>query len=166
MSDETVSTPPSEPQYVEKSGIGYATKVAVQAGGVGVLLAALQRVTGPPLLPAHVGFWSLAGRNSGLFGARCFNHIKYTKLMYQNCSRHGSCFRLDRDGRCQFKGENRPFERSCRWLRCRVPSWSSGCVEATLFFCSKKLTTPPTLSTIFTHGGSGMCGSRSSHGRV
>ncbi|KZP16773.1 hypothetical protein FIBSPDRAFT_865526 [Athelia psychrophila] len=69
MSDDAIATPPLEAQYEDKSGIGYATKVAVQAGGVGLLLAALQRVTGPPLLPAHVGFWSLAGRNSGLFAA-------------------------------------------------------------------------------------------------
>lgn len=69
MSDETPATAPLESQYEQKSSVGYATKVAAQAGGVGILLACLQRVTGPPLLPAHVGFWSLAGRNSGLFGA-------------------------------------------------------------------------------------------------
>lgn len=63
------STPPPEaPQYEHKPGFAYATKVAAQAGGAGALLAALQRIVGPPLLAPGAGFWATAGRNSGVFG--------------------------------------------------------------------------------------------------
>ena len=59
---------PPEEQYEHKSGFAYATKVAVQAGGAGVLLATLQRIVGPPLLRHGAGFWSTACRNAGVFG--------------------------------------------------------------------------------------------------
>lgn len=64
----TLSQPESIP-YDDKPAIAYATKVAVQAGGAGTLLAALQRVVGPPLIAPGAGFWATAGRNVGLFGA-------------------------------------------------------------------------------------------------
>jgi len=68
--DGASNTPPTEEiQYEPKSGVGYATKVGVQAGGVGVLMACFQRIIGPPLMPPGSGFWSMAGRNVGFFAA-------------------------------------------------------------------------------------------------
>jgi len=68
--DGASTTPrPEEIQYEHKSGFGYATRVGVQAGGVGVLMASLQRIIGPPLMPHDSGFWSVAGRNLGFFAA-------------------------------------------------------------------------------------------------
>jgi hypothetical protein len=67
--DSAPTTPPlDEIQYEHKSGIGYATKVGMQAGGVGALMACLQRIIGPPLMPQGSGFWSIASRNVGFFG--------------------------------------------------------------------------------------------------
>lgn len=66
--DSTTPHPPEQEQYEQKPGFAYATKVAVQAGGAGVLLAALQRIVGPPLLQHGAGFWITAGRNAGVFG--------------------------------------------------------------------------------------------------
>lgn len=63
------SLPPPADSYEHKPGFAYATKVAVQAGGAGALLAALQRIVGPPLLAPGTGFWITASRNVGLFGA-------------------------------------------------------------------------------------------------
>jgi len=68
--DSAPTTPPlDEIQYEHKSGIGYATKVGMQAGGVGALMACLQRIIGPPLMPQGSGFWSIASRNVGFFAA-------------------------------------------------------------------------------------------------
>ncbi|KIM75433.1 hypothetical protein PILCRDRAFT_34454, partial [Piloderma croceum F 1598] len=55
--------------YEHKSGFGYATRVGVQAGGVGTLMACLQRISGPPLMPPGSTFWSIAGHNAGFFAA-------------------------------------------------------------------------------------------------
>jgi hypothetical protein len=57
-----------EIQYENKSSVSYATKVGVQAAGVGALMACLQRIIGPPLMPPGSGFWSIAVRNVGFFG--------------------------------------------------------------------------------------------------
>jgi len=68
MDDASTTPPPEAIQYEHKSGFGYATKVGVQAGGVGALMACLQRISGPPLMPPGSSFWSIAGRNVGFFG--------------------------------------------------------------------------------------------------
>jgi len=69
MDGVSTTPPPEEIQYEHKSGFGYATKVGVQAGGVGALMACLQRIIGPPLMPQGSGFWSIAGHNVGFFAA-------------------------------------------------------------------------------------------------
>ena len=66
--DSKASHPPEQEQYEQKPGLAYATKVAAQAAGAGVLLATLQRIIGPPLLQRGAGFWLTAGRNAGVFG--------------------------------------------------------------------------------------------------
>jgi hypothetical protein len=68
MGSTSTKLPPEETQYEHKSGFEYATKVGVQAGGVGALMACLQRISGPPLMPTGSTFWSLAGHNVGFFG--------------------------------------------------------------------------------------------------
>lgn len=69
MDGASTTSPPEEIQYEQKSGFGYATKVGVQASGVGALMACFQRIIGPPLMPQGSSFWSIAGRNVGFFGA-------------------------------------------------------------------------------------------------
>jgi len=67
MDSASTLSSPEPTQYEPKPSLAYATKVAVQAAGVGALLASLQRIVGPPLLPPGSGFWATAGRNAGVF---------------------------------------------------------------------------------------------------
>jgi hypothetical protein len=69
MDDPSTLPVPESIPYEPKPGFAYATKVAVQAAGAGTLLAALQRIVGPPLLAPGSGFWATAGRNAGVFAA-------------------------------------------------------------------------------------------------
>lgn len=134
MDGASTTPPPEETQYEHKSGFGYATRVGVQAGGVGTLMACLQRISGPPLMPPGSTFWSIAGHNAGFFGMfyQCQEFSRTDCIFCVGCSCNGGNFRFDRNGSCKSTPKERSSERGSRWLCGWILGRYSRCVNPTI----------------------------------